>query len=71
MLWVRHSRCSQQAPKWKKVQGVLVQILSNCSKLGTFKETPNAFQTQLGDANGPPSSQNDELFLSDPSFQDA
>lgn len=58
-----------------KVQGVLVEILTNCSKLGTFKDTAGPSQTQPGDANvghqATHSSQDDGLFVSDPSFWDA
>ena len=55
-----------------KVQGVLVEILTNCSKLGTFKDTAGPSQTKPRDANvghqATPSSQDDGLFVSDPSF---
>ncbi|KAJ8435701.1 hypothetical protein Cgig2_027291 [Carnegiea gigantea] len=58
-----------------KVQGVLVEILTNCSKLGKFKDTAGPSQTQPTDANighqSTPSSQDDGLFASNPSFWDA
>lgn len=58
-----------------KVQVVLVEILTNCLKLGTFKNTVGPSQTQPGDASvghqATPSSQDDGLFASDPSFWDA
>ncbi|KAJ8425971.1 hypothetical protein Cgig2_009509 [Carnegiea gigantea] len=58
-----------------KVQGVLVEILINCLKLGTFKETTGPSQTQPGDANvghqAIPSSQDDGLIASDLLFWDA
>jgi len=58
-----------------KVQGVLVEILTNCSKLGTFKDMAGPSQTQAVDANvghqATASSQDDGLFASDPSFWDA
>ncbi|KAJ8438848.1 hypothetical protein Cgig2_023040 [Carnegiea gigantea] len=58
-----------------KVQGVLLEILTNCSKLGTFKNTAGLSRTQPGDTNvghqATPSSQDDGLFTSDPSFWDA
>ncbi|KAJ8424881.1 hypothetical protein Cgig2_017973 [Carnegiea gigantea] len=37
--------------KMDKVQGVLVEILTNYLKLGTFKDTAGPSQTQSGDAN--------------------
>ena len=54
-----------------KVQGILVQILSNCSNLGTFKDTAGPSQGQGGNDNGGPLSEDDGLFVSDPSFWDA
>ncbi|KAJ8440572.1 hypothetical protein Cgig2_028701 [Carnegiea gigantea] len=51
------------------IQGVLVEILSNYSKLGTFKVTTGKSQTQPRDVNVghqvTPSSQDEELFVSD------
>ncbi|KAJ8429641.1 hypothetical protein Cgig2_025000 [Carnegiea gigantea] len=51
------------------------EILTNCSKLGIFKDTTGPSQTQPGDANvghqATPSSQDNGLFASDPSFWDA
>ena len=52
-----------------KVQGILVQILSNCSKLGTFKDIASPSQGQPDNADGGP--QDDGLFVSDPLFWDA
>ena len=58
-----------------KVQCVLVEILSNCSNLGTFKGIVGSSQKQPRDADGchhiTPSSQDDSLFLSNISFWDA
>ena len=58
-----------------KVQGVLVEILTNCSKQRIFKDTASPSQTQPGDANvghqATHSRQDDGLFVSDPSFWDA
>ena len=55
-----------------KVQGVLVEILNSYSNIGTFKRTACPSQKQLGDIDGgnhaTPSSQDDGLFMSDPSF---
>ena len=57
-----------------KVHGILVELLSNCSKLGTLKHIAGLSQTQLGDDNvghqATPSSQDGGLFVSDPSFWD-
>ena len=54
-----------------KVQGMLVQILSNCSKFETFKATTGPSQGQPDNADGGPSSQDDGLFVSDPLFWNA
>jgi len=54
-----------------KVQGILVQILINCSKLGTFKDTAGPSQGQPNNVDGGPLSQDDGLFVSDPLFWDA
>ena len=55
-----------------KVEGVLVKILSNFSKLGTFKDIVGPSQKQPRDADSchhaTPSSQGDGLFLSNTSF---
>jgi len=45
-----------------KVQGILVQILSNCSKLGTFKDTAGPSQGQPNNVDGGPSSQDDDYL---------
>jgi len=42
-----------------KVQGIFVQILSNCSKLETFKDTVGPPQGQPDNADGGPSSQDE------------
>ena len=59
----------------EKVQCVLVEILSNCSNLGTFKDITGPSQKQPRDADGrhhiTPLSQDDGLFLSNISFWDA
>ncbi|KAJ8432169.1 hypothetical protein Cgig2_029010 [Carnegiea gigantea] len=58
-----------------KFQGILIEILTNCSKMGKFKDTTSPSQTQPRDANvghqATPSSQDDGLFVSNPSFWDA
>ena len=58
-----------------KVQGVLVEILTNCSKVGTFKDTTGPSQTQPRDANvghqATPFSQDERLIVTYPSFWDA
>ena len=45
-----------------KLQGILVQILSNCSKLGTFKDTAGPSQGQPNNVDGGPSSQDDDYL---------
>ena len=54
-----------------EVRGILVQILTNCSKLRIFKDTTGPSQGQPDNVDGGPSSQYDGLFVSDPSFRDA
>ena len=49
-----------------KVQGILVQILTKCSKLGTFKDIAGPSKGQHDNADGGPSSQDDVLFVSNP-----